>query len=256
MKSDTEVKTLANALKLLDLFIVPGGENRGWRIKDLAAETSVSELTVLRTLNTLVKHGYLEYRESSSLYSLSPKWLRASAVFRIHSTLRQVAIPHLAQLAGQYDACASVGIRFSEDVLLLDRVMKPALHAIFSPSGSRAAWHSTAIGKVVAAYSPVEDLENYLKHAILRPYTEKTISDPDVLRAHLSEVRARGYATDICENAEGIYCIAAPIFERGKEVMAAISLAAPSDSLVREPALKGVVESLTRVSACVAGLLW
>ncbi len=254
-RDDLEVKTLANALGLLDLFIVSGGDGRGLRASDLARQSSVSEITVLRTLNTLVKYEYLEYEKASGIYRLSSKWMRASAVYRRHHILRRIAVPHLAQLAEQCDACASLWIESRGEVMLIDRVMKPSLHAIFSPSGSCAAWHSTSAGKVIAAYKPDHVIAEYLKHGPFPAFTATTIVDPESLAEHLRQVRAQGYAIDASENMQGVYCVATPVFLRGREVMAAMSLAAPNEQLVQETRLSEVLESLRQACTSVAGLV-
>jgi DNA-binding IclR family transcriptional regulator len=43
------------------------------------------------------------------------------------------------------------------------------------------------------------------------------------MRAHLDLVRARGWATDDEENVPNIRCVAAPVFDRQHNVVAAIS---------------------------------
>jgi DNA-binding IclR family transcriptional regulator len=61
----------------------------------------------------------------------------------------------------------------------------------------------------------------------MAPQTPHTITDPDVLRAQLAEVRGRGYATDHEEVEEGLACGAAPIRDYRGGTVAAISMAGP-----------------------------
>jgi IclR family acetate operon transcriptional repressor len=58
--------------------------------------------------------------------------------------------------------------------------------------------------------------------------TEKTITSASRLRAELEVSRRRGYAVDDEENALGLRCVAAPIFDEHGEAFGAVSLSGPS----------------------------
>ena len=178
-RPDFEIKTLGNALNVLDRLAEQ--DERGLRLPDIAKATEVSELTVQRVLNTLLSHGYLTLDTSSGAYSLSAKWLRASARFRMQSDIRRVTVPHLAQLADSFEVCASVAIEWSGGIMWLDRVMAPALHAIFGPSGTPVAWYASAAGKVFAAAKDASVISEYLKNAPLMPLTPSTIDRKSVV---------------------------------------------------------------------------
>ena len=58
--------------------------------------------------------------------------------------------------------------------------------------------------------------------------TPRTITTPVAMDRHLAEIRRLGYAVDDEERTEGVRCVAAPVFSHDGEIVAAISLAAPT----------------------------
>ena len=89
--------------------------------------------------------------------------------------------------------------------------------------GGRAEYHCTGLGKAMLANMPQEKVETYLQRE-LEAYTDKTITDPQMLSEELLYTKQRGYAIDDMEHEFGVKCIAMPIFDNMKKVYAAISV--------------------------------
>ncbi len=87
---------------------------------------------------------------------------------------------------------------------------RPLRHVI--AVGDRAAAYAIAAGKAILAYLPEDELSLYLSSVALTPITGNTITDPDVLRRQLEEIRSGGVAYGYGEYYEDINSIAAPIF--------------------------------------------
>ncbi|MFR3492624.1 MAG: IclR family transcriptional regulator C-terminal domain-containing protein [Blautia sp.] len=58
----------------------------------------------------------------------------------------------------------------------------------------------------------------------LKAFTENSITDKEVFRQELMRTRQRGYAIDDMEHEFGIKCVAMPIFDRNRNLYAAISI--------------------------------
>jgi IclR family transcriptional regulator, KDG regulon repressor len=59
--------------------------------------------------------------------------------------------------------------------------------------------------------------------------TENSITTSDELQTELQRVRDQGYAYDVEEAFAGVCCVAAPIRGQGGELLAALSVSAPSE---------------------------
>jgi IclR family acetate operon transcriptional repressor len=85
----------------------------------------------------------------------------------------------------------------------------------------------------------------------LEPRTPHTIIKPQALREELRRIRERGYSFDNEEMEEGVICIAAPIFDRSGQAVAAISISGPGSRLKDghiSEAIEPVVAAATEVS--------
>jgi IclR family KDG regulon transcriptional repressor len=58
--------------------------------------------------------------------------------------------------------------------------------------------------------------------------TPRSITSPARLRTHLEEIRAAGVAYDECESNEAVHCVAAPVYDHTGDMVAALSVSAPS----------------------------
>jgi IclR family acetate operon transcriptional repressor len=137
------------------------------------------------------------------------------------------ARPFLEDLAERTDETVNLGVFDGDSVVYVDQIA--GTRAIVSASwvGRRTPLHCTSNGKVLLAHLPDADRERALA-APLEPRTKRTITDPDVLRAQLLEVRVRGYAQTLEELEEGLNAIAAPVHDASGDVIAAVSVAGPA----------------------------
>ncbi len=86
--------------------------------------------------------------------------------------------------------------------------------------------------------------------------TPHTITDIDTLEAQLPEILARGYAVDAEENAVGVTCIGASIFNGFGDVAAAISVTGPSNRMTTdaiEQFAMDVIAAANSITAAIGG---
>ncbi len=60
-----------------------------------------------------------------------------------------------------------------------------------SAIGSTMEAYKTGTGKVLLAYLPKEELDQYMENVELFPYTPYTITDVNVLRSELNDIRGK-----------------------------------------------------------------
>lgn len=89
--------------------------------------------------------------------------------------------------------------------------------------GSSVPFHAAANGKVFLAFGAAR-----LPRGPLERFTPQTIVDRRRLETELAEVRARGWAVASEELEPGLLAVAAPVYDERGEVVAAISLSAPT----------------------------
>jgi DNA-binding IclR family transcriptional regulator len=112
----------------------------------------------------------------------------------------------------------------------IDLVESPRQYRVFGKLGGPRAWHAGTSPKLLFAFQSEERQEQILSQPLPR-FTSETTVDPDQLREQLAEIRSRGYHMSSNDLEEGATAIAAPIFDRGGEIAASISVSGPIDRI-------------------------
>jgi DNA-binding IclR family transcriptional regulator len=113
-------------------------------------------------------------------------------------------------------------------------------------SGSRIPLHAGAAGKAILAYLP----QQVSDEITLEPFTERTITNLDALKADLEQVRARGWATGEGERIPEAHGTAAPFFINGK-VRGSITITVPRyrmQDIDSEDLAEAVVSSAAKIT--------
>ena len=118
----------------------------------------------------------------------------------------------MLELAGEVNEDVELAVMKNTEVLFLYGVdsSRPLRHVI--AVGDRAAAYAIAAGKAILAYLPTNELSRYFSSVALTPITRNTITNPEVLRRQLHDIRSGGVAHGYGEYYEDINAIAAPIF--------------------------------------------
>jgi DNA-binding IclR family transcriptional regulator len=83
------------------------------------------------------------------------------------------------------------------------------------------------------AYLPEPELDAIFEQSLAK-YTVNTITSPNELRKQLATFRNQGYSVDYEEYEVGICAIAAPIFNRRGNIIAAIGCPSPTSRMTSE----------------------
>ncbi|MGA2438862.1 MAG: IclR family transcriptional regulator C-terminal domain-containing protein [Acidobacteriaceae bacterium] len=201
-------------------------------ISQLAAKTGISRAAVRRCLYTLAKLGFAGAEEGPR-YALRPHMLALSNSYSASNSLSTAAQPILERMSAALHESFSVATLDGDEIVYIarstvSRVMSDDLHI-----GSRLPAYCTSIGRVLLAYMPAEQLEQYLARVVLTPYTARTVSSVEKLRLALRNVRRHGYALVDQEYEVGLRSIAVPVHSPTGRVVATINLSgsAPRISL-------------------------
>ncbi|MCO0535687.1 IclR family transcriptional regulator [Escherichia coli] len=94
--------------------------------------------------------------------------------------------------------------------------------------------HSSGVGKALCAWLPQDVIDTLLPEETLPRFTQTTITRKSDLIQEFARIRERGWAFDNAEDSPGIYCIAAPVFNQTREVIAAISISGVEIQIPKE----------------------
>ncbi len=150
---------------------------------------------------------------------------------------------------------------FADEVCFLHEGRVLVVHHVFRPDDSRQALevgalhpaHATAMGKVLLAFRPPEEVQRLLACTPLIQHTPHTITNLDRLRFALEQIRRAGYGTTEQEFELSVRSAAAPVRDASGAVVAAINISTSAtrvdvDTLHKEfvPQLLRTAERITR----------
>jgi IclR family pca regulon transcriptional regulator len=192
-------------------------------ISQLSVKTGLSRAAVRRCLYTLSKLGFAGV-EDGSRYALRPRMLTLSNTYSASNSLSTAAQPILERMSANLHESFSVATLDGDEIVYIarsavSRVMTDDLHI-----GSRLPAYCTSMGRVLLAYLPVEQLEQYLGRIELTPHTARTVSSVEKLRLALRNVRRHGYALVDQEYEIGLRSLAVPVYSPTGRVVATINL--------------------------------
>lgn len=214
------IQSLDRALRIVDLF---DEQTRELKITEISARVQLHKSTVHSLLKTLQLHGYIE-QDQHGLYRLGVRFLEKGQVLLAGFDIREIASRPLQELSGGTGQTVHLVVRDGAEGVYIDKVEGSKAAIRYSRIGRRVPLHSSAVGKVLAAYLPDQELDRLLQGYVYTTQTARTIASEADFRKELTAVRGEGIAYDREENEPGVRCAAAPVFDHGRRVSAAISI--------------------------------
>jgi IclR family acetate operon transcriptional repressor len=208
------------ALQIIDRVSRCG---EGLTVKALAYELGVSRSTAYHLVRILIEEGYLERIPRQGGYRLGPmvEMLFARSQ-RSRSGQVEPALCKLARLSNR--AAYFAVLSATEEVTVTHTHAPPDRPPLGLWAGFFGPAHALALGKVLIAAGGTPAIDRYIARHELPAFTDKTITDPEQLRAHLYEVRVRGYATEFEEFARNLCFLAFPVNNKRGACLGALGL--------------------------------
>jgi len=238
MANRDHVKSVVRALNILECL---AESKSGLGITELGLRLDLPKSTIHRLLNTLSHKGYVIQQNKGEGYELGFKILHLYGSLIENTDIRQVARGFMEELVREIGETAHLVIRDGNEVVYIDKVeglTKGSAIRMASQIGKRSYMHSTAVGKVLLSDLEWADIEIILTEAGMPKFTEQTITNINMFKEHIKEVKENGWAMDDIENEEGIRCIAAPLRDYTGKIVAAISISGPSVRVTKEKAVQ------------------
>lgn len=230
-KRGATVQSVERAIAILNAFTVNEPE---LGVGELSRRLSLAKSTVFRLLSTLEAGGLVSQNPETGRYRLGAALIGLANNVSVYGDLRRVARLHLQHLANTVQETVSLGILDGHETVNVEQFVPPGrLVKEVGWVGRRMPVHSVSVGKAILAFLPEDELTRISKSA-LEPLTTHTITDPDTLRAELTNVREQGYASGFEELEEGLHALSAPIYNQEGRVVAAVSVSGPSYRLTRQ----------------------
>src|ERR1700734_355414 len=170
--------SLARGLIVIQAFTQQSSQ---MTISQLSVKTGLSRAAVRRCLYTLTKLGFAG-AEDGSRYSLRPRMLTLSHTYTGSNTLSTSAQPILERMSAAHRESFSVATLDGDEIVYIARPTVNRVMAVDLHIGSRLPAYCTSMGRVLLAYLPSEQLEQYLARVTLPPPPTPTVTSVEKLR--------------------------------------------------------------------------
>lgn len=219
-------RSLERALMLLSCFT---GARPVMGLGDIAAAVQMSHTTTHRYASTLTALGYLE-QDSKRKYRLGMRVNDVGLAALAATGMREHSHPLLEQLRGRTGCTTALGMLDGVRVVCVDRARNQSRERIgvercLRP-GSRLPAYCTAMGKMLLAHLPEQELDSRIARMTLSMRGPNTITSPSALQRELSRVLESEIALNYQEIGPGVYGIAAPVRDQTGTITAAIGVVA------------------------------
>ena len=236
-------QALSRGLALLEALAATEG---GATLTAIAERLALPAPTAHRLLATLEQAGYVQQGPGGE-WLVGVRAFRVGSAFLDHRNLVVEAYPHLKRLMEQSGETTNLAVIDDGEAVFVEQVQCRELMRMSTKLGARAPLHASGVGKAMLAAMPDDAASAALAKRGLIQHTVRTVTSRERLAQELATTRERGYAIDDEEHADGLRCVAAPIWDENGEAWAAISLAGPT-SRITPARVDGLGELVRRIA--------
>jgi IclR family transcriptional regulator, acetate operon repressor len=192
---------------------------------ELAAALRATEAELAPLLAALERHGLVALDGGRAQVRPGPAPLRFARSGLHREDLVERAGPSMRRLADESGETVNLMVPSAGGTEAIAQEDGRHLLGVTNWVGRDIPEHASAAGKVFLAFGVAA------VPARLERLTDRTLVDPAALERDLEAVRTRGYATLVDELEPGLSVVAAPVFDAGGAVVAALSVSGPTTRL-------------------------
>ncbi|NEU31468.1 IclR family transcriptional regulator [bacterium LRH843] len=230
--NNTKRPSYGNVSHALDVLLLFKKETE-CTLGEMAELLHLRKSYLVKLLTDLKEKSFISQDPETGKYRLGLTCLELGSAFEKRLDIRTVARPYLEELASSTQELVHLGVMDSNVIVLLDRKMnqESGLHLQFHLSLTSPPY-STALGKILLASRNEKEIESYLANTELKPFSPHTTIDPDMFRLELKQIQRDGFYLSYETFESGISCLAAPVAGKNGDIIAAISICAPTVRIV------------------------
>lgn len=203
----------STAERAIDILLLFTEEKPLWSASDIATHFGMPKSTVYRYVNSLRSYALIE-EDGQSGFRLGPRIFPLARTAKSGMSVVEIALPHLRALSETFGELVVLQQRTGYDIIALERVNSPQRVSLASTRSHLLPWPATGSAKLLLALAPQAERDAILKMVHPTAYTGNTLQSKAALRVALDRIRETGYAITDEERDEGVWGVAAPVFER------------------------------------------
>lgn len=244
-KAPKKGQTMLRGLDILEA--VAGGART---VAEIAATTGLSISTTHRLASSLADRDYLKF-EPRKGYSLGQKLIELGFTAYREADIRKLARPYLEGLARRTHDTIHLAMLVHDEVTYLDKISGKRSVEITSRIGGRKPVCSTGVGKALI----LDRSEDFWRHCYRKEFGSE--ADPDALAQWMARMRTYvglDCAEDFGENDGAIRCVAAPVRDGSRRIVAAVSVSSAREYM-DSPRMRRLIDEVRSTARAISAEL-
>ncbi|MEK4010265.1 IclR family transcriptional regulator [Peribacillus sp. FSL M8-0224] len=212
-------KTAVRSMEILNLFFT----HSMLSLNEIANISGIPKTSVYRMVMSLEEMGLLD-KGRAGKYSLGLLFLQFGHLVAERLDIRQVALPIMQKLHDKVGEAVNLVVQDGKEAIYIERLDTKQRVRLNTAIGRRTPLYAGACSRVILAFQPQYEREQYLEQIELKSIASGTITDKERLRILLEESQKTGYTVSHSELENYISAVAAPIFNDKGYIIAGISV--------------------------------
>lgn len=245
------VRTLERGLTVLTSLAELGQAS----LTQVAKAAGLSASTTYRLLETLRQGDFVEWEERSGLFSVGVRAYQVGAAFAGRNTLMGAAQGEMNALVNDLGETVNLAVLRGSEAVYIHQVEGRQLVRMFAQLGTGTPLNCSGVGKMLLAWHSDDDVAQRLGEQPYAAFTPNSITALEPYLQELRKVRAQGYALDDEEREIGVRCMATPLRDHTRQVVASLSVSSPTSRFDRAqiPAFYERMDAASRVISARLG---
>ena len=207
------VKSAERVLQILELL---EGSPSGMTNKEISQRLGFAPSSTLGILQT----------------TLGGKLVRLGDIAASRFDIGKIAGPYLRRLMNTLEETCFLAVLSGDEIVYIAKEWCEQTINTNANIGSRKPVYCTGLGKAFLAFLPRQESGEIIDQIEFEGYTKKTVRNKEELEKQLEQFRKQGYSIDNEEIEEGLWCIAVPVYDGSRRMVAAISVSGPIDRML------------------------
>ncbi len=222
---DFQVPNLERGLQIFEYL---SGRDEDVTISQISRDLGFPLNSVMRIMNALAHHEYVQRSPDTKGYILTNKMLTIAAGRASQKNLMELSLDVMRKIRDEMGETVVVSVLDRGEGLILAQVQGLHPFRFVCEPGTRQAIHASASTKAIVAFKAADEQADLVRQIDFVRLTENTITSATAFKRELAAVAEKGYALDRAESLNGVHCVAAPIFDADGRPIAAITVTGPS----------------------------
>jgi len=238
-------RALAKGLEILDHL---GAADEPLSLGEIAAATRLGKPSTLRLLQTLASLQYVQ-KDADGNYRRGIR-MPGSDTQSWTERLLSTAMTEMTRLNHDLAETVTLAAMVGDHIRVIHTLESSHQIRMSNYPNRILPPYASSLGKAIASFQDPNHTQLLIQVFGLYQITDKTVTEPLLIREDLQRTRERGYAVEFEETVVGGCCFGAPIVEHDGLVRSGISLSLPRTRLtpqLEEAIPKRVMEAANRI---------